>query len=43
MTEGMEFVDQIKKGSEARNGEVEDPDSIVRMWMPRARSNERPA
>ena len=33
VTEGMEFVDQIKKGSEARNGEVEDPDSIVRMWM----------
>ena len=31
--EGMEFIDQIKKGSEARNGEVEDPDSIVRMWM----------
>ena len=33
VTEGMEFVDQIKKGSEARNGEVEDPDRIVRMWM----------
>ena len=31
--EGMEFIDQIKKGSEARNGEVEEPDSIVRMWM----------
>jgi len=28
---GMEFVDRIKKGSSSRNGEVSDPDRIVRM------------
>ena len=27
--EGMQYVDNIKKGSEARNGEVTDPDKIV--------------
>lgn len=26
---GMEFVDQIKKGSSANNGEVKEPDTIV--------------
>ena len=30
---GMEFVDKIKKGSQARNGVVTDPDKIVRMQM----------
>ena len=29
--DGMEFVDQIKKGDEASNGIVHDPDKIV--WM----------
>ncbi|HUN50110.1 MAG TPA: peptidylprolyl isomerase [Candidatus Sulfotelmatobacter sp.] len=29
--EGMEFVDQIKKGDKANNGMVEDPDKIIRM------------
>ncbi len=29
--EGMDFVDQIKKGSEANNGEVRDPTKIVSM------------
>lgn len=29
VTEGMKFVDNIKKGSESRNGEVTDPDKIV--------------
>lgn len=28
---GMEFVDMIKKGSQARNGMVEDPDKIIRI------------
>ncbi|HTH98276.1 MAG TPA: peptidylprolyl isomerase [Stellaceae bacterium] len=28
---GMEFVDQIKKGSAARNGTVDNPDKIVSM------------
>lgn len=31
VTEGMEFVDMIKKGKQSRNGAVEDPDTIVRM------------
>ena len=31
VTAGMEFVDKIKKGSQARNGEVQNPDKIVRM------------
>lgn len=29
VTEGMEFVDKIKKGSDDDNGSVDDPDSIV--------------
>jgi len=29
VTEGMEHVDAIKRGSQARNGEVSDPDKIV--------------
>ncbi len=31
VTEGMEFVDQIKKGSKSDNGSVTDPDHIVSM------------
>lgn len=31
VTQGMEHVDAIKKGSSARNGEVDDPDIIVKM------------
>ena len=30
---GMEHVDAIKKGSEARNGSVTDPDSIIKMQV----------
>lgn len=29
VTDGMEHVDAIKRGSQARNGEVSDPDRIV--------------
>ncbi len=29
VTEGMEHVDAIKRGSQARNGEVSDPDKII--------------
>ncbi len=31
VTEGMEHVDAIKKGSDSRNGEVDDPDTIISM------------
>src|SRR6056300_383444 len=31
--EGMEFVDMIKKGDPAKNGMVEDPDKIIKMWI----------
>lgn len=31
---GMEHVDAIKKGSSSRNGEVIDPDSIIKMTLP---------
>lgn len=31
VTEGMELVDNIKKGASSRNGAVDDPDSIIRM------------
>ncbi len=31
VTSGMEFVDKIKKGDEARNGTVTDPDKIISM------------
>ena len=31
--EGMEFVDIIKKGDSIKNGLVEDPDKIIRMWI----------
>jgi cyclophilin family peptidyl-prolyl cis-trans isomerase len=30
---GMEAVDKIKKGSQAQNGAVADPDRIVRMQV----------
>ncbi|WP_448204751.1 peptidylprolyl isomerase [Azospirillum sp. sgz302134] len=33
VVEGMEFVDNIKKGSQARNGQVSDPDKIVKMQV----------
>ena len=33
VTEGMEFVDQIKKGDQFRNGLVADPDKIVRLQV----------
>ncbi|HYH23536.1 MAG TPA: peptidylprolyl isomerase [Azospirillum sp.] len=33
VTQGMEFVDNIKKGSQARNGQVTDPDKIVKMQV----------
>jgi peptidylprolyl isomerase len=33
VTEGMEFVDKIKKGAKDDNGSVEDPDHIVRMQV----------
>ena len=29
--DGMEYVDQIKKGDERANGLVEDPDKIITM------------
>ena len=31
VTDGMEFVDSIKKGSQALNGSVDNPDTIVKM------------
>jgi peptidylprolyl isomerase len=31
VTEGMELIDALKKGTEANNGQVEDPDQIVSM------------
>lgn len=33
VVEGMEHVDRIKKGSTAMNGQVEDPDKILKMWV----------
>ena len=33
VTGGMEHVDRIKKGEAALNGVVQDPDTIVRMYM----------
>lgn len=33
MIDGMDAVDKIKTGSSARNGKVDDPDSIIRMWV----------
>ena len=31
--EGMEFVDKIKKGDPIKNGMVDDPDKIIKMWI----------
>ncbi|MGJ8532460.1 MAG: peptidylprolyl isomerase [Alphaproteobacteria bacterium] len=31
VTEGMDHVDQIKKGSSSQNGSVSDPDTIIKM------------
>ncbi len=33
VVEGMEFVDNIKRGSETQNGAVSDPDSIIRVQV----------
>ena len=33
VTEGMEFVDKIKKGDPIKNGLVDDPDKIIKMWI----------
>ncbi|MBP2298510.1 peptidylprolyl isomerase [Azospirillum picis] len=33
VVEGMEFVDNIKKGNQARNGQVTDPDKIIKMQV----------
>ena len=33
VSEGMEFVDQIKKGDPSDNGAVKDPDIIVKMYV----------
>ncbi|MBN9542708.1 MAG: peptidylprolyl isomerase [Alphaproteobacteria bacterium] len=33
VTQGMEYVDMIKKGLPTENGMVEDPDIILRMFM----------
>ena len=33
VTSGMEFVDNIKRGDERRNGSVTDPDKIVKMQV----------
>lgn len=33
VVEGMEFVDKIKKGASNRNGQVTDPDKIVKMQV----------
>ena len=33
VTDGMQFVGQIKRGDSSRNGEVTDPDKIVRMQV----------
>ena len=30
---GMEFVDKIKKGDPIKNGLVDDPDKIIKMWI----------
>ena len=31
--EGMEFVDMIKKGDPIKNGMVDEPDKIIKMWI----------
>jgi peptidylprolyl isomerase len=33
VSKGMEFVDKIKRGDDRRNGEVSNPDRIVRMQL----------
>jgi peptidylprolyl isomerase len=33
VTEGMEFVDKIKKGSSSQNGQVQNPDKIIKMHL----------
>ncbi len=33
VVEGMEFVDNIKKGSQSNNGSVSDPDKIIKMQV----------
>ncbi|MGY9017162.1 MAG: peptidylprolyl isomerase [Alphaproteobacteria bacterium] len=31
--EGMDFVNKIKKGDPMKNGSVDEPDTIIKMWI----------
>jgi peptidylprolyl isomerase len=33
VTSGMEYIDQVKKGDQARNGTVTNPDKILKMQV----------
>jgi peptidylprolyl isomerase len=33
VTSGMEFIDALKKGDQARNGSVTNPDKIIKMQV----------
>jgi len=33
VTDGMEFIDMIKKGDPMKNGSVDEPDKIIKMWI----------
>lgn len=33
VTDGMDYVDKIKKGSQSQNGSVDDPDKIIKMQV----------
>ncbi|HEV8679133.1 MAG TPA: peptidylprolyl isomerase [Stellaceae bacterium] len=33
VTSGMEFIDKVKKGDQARNGAVSNPDKIIKMQV----------
>lgn len=33
VSEGMEHIDAVKKGSQANNGEVKDPDKMLKVYM----------
>ena len=43
VAEGMEHVDQIKKGDQSRNGSVEEPDKIVSLTVAADESKKKPA
>jgi cyclophilin family peptidyl-prolyl cis-trans isomerase len=43
VVEGIEFVDKIKLGSSSDNGSVQDPDSMIKVTVGKAKKSKKKA